>query len=82
MSRAPLTFVRATVTWRFWAFGWHRGSTSSGKFMIFTIGFGPLRFQFLEWGPATRSRLQELSRSLSVPTAQRDYRHKIGGTPS
>lgn len=52
--RAELVYVRTVLIWRFWAFGYHRQSTRSGRYEIVTVGFGPLRFQFLDWGKRWR----------------------------
>lgn len=54
LSRAELIYVRSKLIWRFWALGYHRAPSKSGKWEIVTFAFGPLRLQFLDWGKRWR----------------------------
>lgn len=46
VARTQYRFLRHTVSWRFWAFGYHTQRIDHG--IILTIGIGPLRLQFID----------------------------------
>lgn len=54
--RPELLFVRSTVSWRFWALGWHWMPSKSRRYRVLTIALGPVRFQFLAWDFAAQQR--------------------------
>lgn len=45
----PVTYIKHTVSWRFWAFGYHWYSPNPSRVHdVLCVGIGPLRLHFLK----------------------------------